>query len=256
MCVVQTGQTGWRSPPVPPHCPHIGRINLAPPLLLAGGAPAAATCSQSVRSYPPATGVTMALGCAGSILTLQPSGDAGSPHTSARGGEEAWSYSQMCSPRCLGPHPSCHCVIWCSGTCLAHPPAATTTVVVVLPHEPVCVLDMHMASVRAAETIRRSALSPALWLLMAVTPQPHQGDAGIPPRGLLLPRCRQQSWGWAQSRACACRLAGGEDAGLVLRDTLRAWRCCSSSLPTLPEALQQPPRDVGWQNHISSACGD
>lgn len=185
-CASCMGQTGWRSPPVPPHCPHIGRINLAPPWLLAGEAPAAATCSQSVRSYPPAPGVTMALGWAGSILTLQPSGDAGSPHTSARGGEEAWSYSQICSPRCLGPHPGYHWVIWCSGTCLAHPPAATTAVVVVLPHEPVCVLDMHMASVRAADTIRRSALSPALCLLMAVTPQPHHRGCQHPSPRLAL----------------------------------------------------------------------
>lgn len=50
------GQTGWRSPPVPSLCPHIGGINLAPPRPPAGGAPAAATCSRSVRSYPPLQG--------------------------------------------------------------------------------------------------------------------------------------------------------------------------------------------------------
>lgn len=41
---------------------------------------------------PPHThtpGVTTALGHAGSILTPQTSGDAGCPHTSAQGGEEA-----------------------------------------------------------------------------------------------------------------------------------------------------------------------
>lgn len=153
MCAVH-GADGLEEPPGPPHCPHIGGINLASPRLLGRGAPAAATCSRSVRSYPPAPGVTAALGCAGSILTPQPSGDAGSPCTSARGGEKAWGYSHVCSPRRPGPRPGCHHVTRCSGTCLAHPPASTTMVVVVLPHKPVCVLDMRLASVHTAETIR------------------------------------------------------------------------------------------------------
>lgn len=85
-----------------------------------------------------------------------------------------------------------------------------------------------------------SALSPALWLLMAVTPSHITGYAGIPPRSLLLPCRSQQSRGWAQSHACVCCLAGEEDAGLALREMLRAWHYCSSSLLAFPKALWQP----------------
>lgn len=60
---------------------------------------------------PPAPGVTVALGWEGSILTPHLSGDAGSPHTSAQGGEETRGYSHLCSPRCPSPRPGCHGVI-------------------------------------------------------------------------------------------------------------------------------------------------
>lgn len=83
-----------------------------------------------------------------------------------------------------------------------------------------------------------SALSAALQVLTAVTLQQHHRGAGILPHSSLLSRCSQRHWGWAQSCACVCCKAGGEDAESALQEMLRTRRFCSSSLPAFPEALQ------------------
>lgn len=130
-CVPYMGPMSWRSTPGPLPLPTTYRWNkFSSSSFSDWGSTSSCHLLPSARSYPPVPEVTKALGCADSILTLRPSEDAGSPWQAALlGGVRR----HICSPRCPAPCPDYHGVTWCSGVCLAHTPAATTTAVVVLP---------------------------------------------------------------------------------------------------------------------------
>jgi len=108
-----------------------------------------------------------------------------------------------------------------------------------------------------------SALSPAVWSLRAVTPQPHHRGCWHPSLQLALAVPQPAELGLG-AELCLCVLLGRRRGwGAALREMLRVWHCCSALLPTFPEALQQPARGVSWRNHVSpvqaqfsSACSD
>lgn len=195
------GQMGWGSPLVLSHCPHIGGINLSPCWPLAGGPAAAATCSQSLWSYP-APG-----GRHSSGLCMQ------HPHPAASGRYWGVLVLQPCLllqvPGSLSRLLQCDMVIWC----LPGPSLSG--------HHHCCGCPTPQSCKRWVSVPQRppeaSALSPALWSLMAVTPQPHHGMPASPSAcsccatagrarvgHRAMPECaawqEEKMWGWCFGR--------------------------------------------------------